>query len=125
MKNEEDPHPLPISSSNNKKESIYKFYALAAIILLAFWSMLTGTLTLNFSAGNLNNNNNHILSTTTHDLDLLEMEDKEKVVEHIDVVGVREASVSEIAKMSINFVHVNPPPSELMVRILINIVLIL
>nr|GEW22892.1 aldehyde dehydrogenase [Tanacetum cinerariifolium] len=82
MKNEDPPHPLPISSSspnnNNKKESIYKFYALAAIILLAFWSMLTGTLTLNFSVGNLNNND--ILSTTTHDLDVLEMKDREKAV---------------------------------------------
>lgn len=75
------------------------------------------------------------------------MEDREKVVEHMwevytnsrrvevarfwreafvaayedltsDVVGVREAAVFEIAKMSVNFVDVNPPPSELMVRIL-------
>lgn len=31
----------------------YKFWALAAIILLAFWSMFTGTVTLKWSAGNL------------------------------------------------------------------------
>lgn len=28
----------------------YKAWALAAILLLAFWSMLTGTVTLNFSS---------------------------------------------------------------------------
>nr|POE80339.1 hypothetical protein CFP56_14102 [Quercus suber] len=32
----------------------YKFWALVAILLLAFWSMFTGTVTLRWSAGNLN-----------------------------------------------------------------------
>ncbi|KAI8032480.1 hypothetical protein LOK49_LG01G00168 [Camellia lanceoleosa] len=32
----------------------YKFWALSAILLLAFWSMLTGTVSLRWSAGNLN-----------------------------------------------------------------------
>ena len=62
-----DDDPLPMSTPpltiTNKKETLdssifsrgrYKFWALAAIILLAFWSMLTGTVTLRFSAGNLN-----------------------------------------------------------------------
>lgn len=59
--------PTTIYSSSalisNKKETLdysifrrgrYKFWALAAIILLAFWSMFTGTVTLRLSVGNLN-----------------------------------------------------------------------
>lgn len=50
-------------SVNNKKEGSdnnrilgrgkYKFWALAAVVLLAFWSMFTGSVTLKWSAGNL------------------------------------------------------------------------
>lgn len=36
----------------------YKFWALGAILLLAFWSMLTGTVTLRLSAANLNHLSN-------------------------------------------------------------------
>lgn len=60
-----DNNSLPISTPTpySKKETLdsrifgrgrYKFYAFAAIILLAFWSVFTGTVTLRFSAGNLN-----------------------------------------------------------------------
>lgn len=49
--------------ANSKKENSdsvlfgrgrYKFWAFAAILLLAFWSMFTGTVTLRLSTGNLN-----------------------------------------------------------------------
>jgi hypothetical protein len=58
-----DDDALPTTTANTKKESSdlslfgkgrYKFWALAAILLLAFWSMFTGTVTLRWSAGNLN-----------------------------------------------------------------------
>lgn len=50
-------------TANSKKENSdsglfgrgrYKFWAFAAILLLAFWSMFTGTVTLRLSTGNLN-----------------------------------------------------------------------
>ncbi|KAK9111647.1 hypothetical protein Scep_019166 [Stephania cephalantha] len=41
----------------------YKFWALAAILLLAFWSMFTGTITLKCSAGNLNRISDDIVAT--------------------------------------------------------------
>uniref|UniRef100_A0A164UGA4 Uncharacterized protein n=1 Tax=Daucus carota subsp. sativus TaxID=79200 RepID=A0A164UGA4_DAUCS len=107
-----------LTSSIAKKESSvssglfdrgrYKFWALAAILLLAFWSMFTGT----------------------------EMEEREKLVNHMwdlytnnrrikiprfwqdafeagyedlisDVVQVREAAISQIAKMSMHSIHLD------------------
>lgn len=117
----------------------YKFYALAAIILLAFWSMLTGTVTLRFSAGNLNHFSDDIASPIRDDFDILEIEEREKVVKHMwdvytnsrrvklprfwqeafvaayedltsDVVEVREAAIVEIAKMSFHSIDLDPPP---------------
>ncbi|CAA7393654.1 unnamed protein product [Spirodela intermedia] len=119
----------------------YKFWALAAIILLAFWSMFTGTVTLKWSAGNLNHITDDIDVPIYEDLDVLEMEEREKVVRHMwDVYthsqriqlprfwqvafeaayedlasgepAVREAAVSEIAKMSIRIVDLEPPPRQ-------------
>lgn len=73
-----DEDPLPVSTPttihtsssssgliSNRKETLaldssvfrrgrYKFWILSAIILLAFWSMFTGTVTLHFSVGDLN-----------------------------------------------------------------------
>jgi hypothetical protein len=49
----------------------YKFWALAAILLLAFWSMLTGTVTLRWSAGNLNSLVDDIDTPIRDDLDVL------------------------------------------------------
>ena len=49
----------------------YKFWALAAILLLAFWSMLTGTVTLRWSAGNLNHLSDDIDLPIHDDLDVL------------------------------------------------------
>ncbi|EOX91137.1 hypothetical protein QUC31_002962 [Theobroma cacao] len=119
----------------------YKFWALAAILLLAFWSMFTGTVTLRWSAGNLNRLSDDLDSPIHDDLDVLEMEEREKVVKHMwdvytnsrrirlprfwqeafeaayeeltsDVPGVREAAITEIAKMSIRSVDLDPPPIQ-------------
>ncbi|KAI3910962.1 hypothetical protein MKW92_024110 [Papaver armeniacum] len=120
----------------------YKFWALAAILLLAFWSMFTGTVTLKWSAGNLNRFSDDLLDSPIHDdLDVLEIEEREKVVKHMwdiythsrrirlprfwqeafeaayedmasDVPDVRESAVSEIAKMSIRSIDLEPPPSS-------------
>ncbi|KAK6938811.1 Protein of unknown function DUF1195 [Dillenia turbinata] len=58
----------------------YKFCALTAILLLAFWAMFTGSVTLKLSAGNLTTfTDNDIDSPLLDDLDVLEMEEREKV----------------------------------------------
>lgn len=156
-----DDDPLPMSTPplmiTNKKETLdssifsrgrYKFWALAAIILLAFWSMLTGTVTLRFSAGNLNRLGDYDIaggSPIHEDLDVLEMEEREKVVKHMwdvytngrriklprfwqeafvaayedlssDAPEVREAAISEIAKMSINSIDIDLPPLSMNIR---------
>ncbi|KAG6766831.1 hypothetical protein POTOM_028006 [Populus tomentosa] len=119
----------------------YKFWALAAILLLAFWSMLTGTVTLRWSAGNLNSLVDDIDSPIRDDLDVLEMEDREKVVKHMwdiytnsrrirlpkfwqeafeaayeeltsDASDVKEAAIAEIAKMSIRSIDLDPLPVQ-------------
>ena len=68
------------TTANVKKESLdsslfgkgrYKFWALAAILLLAFWSMFTGTVTLRWSAGNLSRLSDDIDSPIHDDLDVL------------------------------------------------------
>ncbi|KAJ6736738.1 hypothetical protein OIU85_018865 [Salix viminalis] len=124
----------------------YKFWALAAIILLAFWSMLTGTVTLRWSAGNLNSLTDDIDTPIRDDLDVLEMEDREKAVNHMwdiytnsrriklpkfwqeafeaayeeltsDAPDVKEAAITEIAKMSIRSIDHEPLPVQSTVRI--------
>ncbi|KAI3798891.1 hypothetical protein L1987_34175 [Smallanthus sonchifolius] len=135
--------------SSNKKETLdssifrrgrYKFWALSAIILLAFWSMFTGTVTLHFSVGNLNRLSDEFAggSPIYDDFDVLEIEEREKVVKHMwdvytnsrriklprfwqeafvaayeeltrDAPEVREAAISEIAKMSFRSVDLHPP----------------
>ncbi|XVE87281.1 hypothetical protein DITRI_Ditri18aG0104400 [Diplodiscus trichospermus] len=135
------------TTANLKKESSdsslfgkgrYKFWALAAILLLAFWSMFTGTVTLRWSAGNLNRLSDDFDTPIHDDLDVLEMEEREKVVRHMwdvytnsrrirlprfwreafeaayeeltsDAPGVREAAISEIAKMSVRSLELDPP----------------
>lgn len=49
----------------------YKFWALAAILLLAFWSMFTGSVNLKWSAANLARFSDHHHSLTHDDLDIL------------------------------------------------------
>lgn len=123
----------------------YKFWALAAILLLAFWSMFTGSITLKWSAGNLTRLSDDLNLPTYEDLDILEVEEREKVVRHLwdlytqrqtgssrrstsrlprfwqeafeaaydplssDVPAVRNAAVSEIAKMSIRSINIVDP----------------
>nr|XP_043634568.1 uncharacterized protein LOC122605680 [Erigeron canadensis] len=143
---------ISISNNINKKETpdstifkknSYKFYAFSAIILLAFWSIFTGTVTLRLSVGNLNRLSDDIAgggAPVYDDFDVLEIEEREKVVKHMwdvyinshrmklprfwqeafvaayedlasDVVQVREAAISEIAKMSLSsIIGVDPPP---------------
>lgn len=49
----------------------YKFWALAAILFLAFWSMCTGTVSLRWSAGNLNSLSDLFDIPKSDDLDVL------------------------------------------------------
>ncbi|XP_038720624.1 uncharacterized protein LOC120013065 [Tripterygium wilfordii] len=140
--------PTTVPAMNMKKESSdssvlgkgrYKFWALAAILLLAFWSMFTGTVTLRWSAGNFNRLSDDIDIQIHDDLDVLEMEERETVVKHMwdvytnsrrirlprfwrdafevayeelssDVPEVREAAITEIAKMSVRSIGLDPPP---------------
>ncbi|KAI3664310.1 hypothetical protein L1987_74779 [Smallanthus sonchifolius] len=155
-----DDDPLPVSTPtthasstliSNKKETLdsnssifrrsrYKFWAITAILLLAFWSMFTGTVTLHLSAGNLNRLSDDFAggSPIHDDFDVLEMEERETVVKQMwevytngrriklprfwqdafvaayeeltsDEPEVREAAVSEIAKMSFHSVDLHPP----------------
>ncbi|KAJ0733517.1 hypothetical protein HanPI659440_Chr11g0409141 [Helianthus annuus] len=80
--------------------------------------MLTGTVTLRFSADNLNR--------FSDDFDILEIEERVKVVEHMwddafvaayedltsDVVEVREAAIMEVAKMSFRFIDLDLAPPQ-------------
>ncbi|KAI3688898.1 hypothetical protein L2E82_46822 [Cichorium intybus] len=118
----------------------YKLWAIAAILLLALWSMFTGSVTLKWSgAGNVNNPLSDSFDSPVRDLDILEVEEREKQVrrfwniythsktarlprfwqeafeaayEHLtsDVAGSRDAAISEIAKMSLVSVDVGPLP---------------
>ncbi|KAL8216105.1 hypothetical protein R6Q57_022942 [Mikania cordata] len=122
-------------------KSRYKFWAIVAILLLALWSMFTGSVTLKWSgAGNVNNPLSDSFDSPVRDLDILEVEEREKLVrkfwnvythskttrlprfwqeafeaayEHLtnDVADVRDAAVSEIAKMSLVSVDVEPLPA--------------
>ncbi|KAK0603188.1 hypothetical protein LWI29_002294 [Acer saccharum] len=143
-----DDDTLPTTTAIGRKQSSdstvfgkgrYKFWALAAILLLAFWSIFTGTVTLRWSAGNLNRLSDDLDSPIHDDLDVLEMEEREKVVKRMwdvytnnrrirlprfwqkafeaayeeltsDVPGFREEAISEIAKMSVGSVDLDPPP---------------
>ncbi|ESW28919.1 hypothetical protein PHAVU_002G028800 [Phaseolus vulgaris] len=146
MKDEEG---LPTTTAGAKKEPLdsglfgkgkYKFWALAAILLLAFWSMFTGTVSLRWS-GTLNSLSNDMDSPIHDDLDVLEMEEREKVVRHMwdvytnsrrirlpkfwqeafeaayedltsDLGEVRDAAITEIAKMSVHSIEFDPPPVQ-------------
>lgn len=52
-------------------KSSYKFWVLAAVLLLAFWSMFTGSVTLKWSAGNLSRIYDDFNSPSYDDLDIL------------------------------------------------------
>lgn len=76
---DDDVLPTTIASAGKKESSVsslfgkgrYKFWALAAILLLAFWSMFTGTVSLRWSAGNLNGLSDDIDFSIHDDLDVL------------------------------------------------------
>ncbi|KAJ1419041.1 hypothetical protein SESBI_15303 [Sesbania bispinosa] len=148
-----DEDGLPTTTASAKKETMdsglfgkgrYKFWALAAILLLAFWSMFTGTVSLRWS-GNLNSLSNDLDTPIHDDLDVLEMEEREKVVRHMwdvytnsrrirlprfwqeafeaayeeltsDAPGVRDDAITEIAKMSVRSIDFDPPPIQSTVR---------
>ncbi|KAL3514628.1 hypothetical protein ACH5RR_027345 [Cinchona calisaya] len=144
MKDEEAQTTTTNAATANKKEGSssegggflgrgkYKLWALAAIILLAFWSMFTGSVTLKWSSVHLNNVSGDLLDSPLlhHHLDILEVEEREKMVRHTwnvytqsktvklpifwqeafeaayedlisEVPSIREAAISEIAKMSL------------------------
>jgi hypothetical protein len=76
---DEDALPTSTTSIIKKENTIdsglfgkgrYKFWALAAILLLAFWSMFTGTVSLRWS-GNLNSLTTDIDTPIHDDLDVL------------------------------------------------------
>ncbi|MFS7960702.1 hypothetical protein Hanom_Chr08g00706151 [Helianthus anomalus] len=88
--------------------------------------MLTETVTLCFSVDNLNRFSDDIAggSPIRNDFDILEIEERVKVVEHMwddafvaayedltDVVEVREAAITKIAKMSFRFIDLDLPPT--------------
>ncbi|RZC86999.1 hypothetical protein C5167_041930, partial [Papaver somniferum] len=121
-----------------------------AIVLLAFCSIFTGKITLKWSSssgGILNHfsqDDDFINNPILDDLDVLEIEEREKVVKHMwdaythtssrivlpkfwrrafeagyqdlinDDLGVRNAAISEIAKMSIrSFINLENPPDPI------------
>ncbi|CAH9077933.1 unnamed protein product [Cuscuta europaea] len=104
----------------------YKLWVIAAILLLAFWSMFTGSITLTL---NRISSSSSPFNALQNDFDVLEVEEREKVVRQMwdvytqsrgtrlpkfwqhafeaayedliaDSAAVRDAAVSEIAKMS-------------------------
>ncbi|XP_020220116.1 uncharacterized protein LOC109803062 [Cajanus cajan] len=109
--------------ANRNRKRQFLLWVLAAVIIIALWSMFAGSITLKWSA----TNNDPFDSTI---LDVLEVEEREKVVRHMwdvysrthtklpkfwweafeaayeqlvsDVPTVRDAAVSEIAKMSLH-----------------------
>lgn len=72
----------------------YKLCALAAIVLIALWFMFTGSITLKLSINNLNPFSDDLDSMILDDLDVLELEEREKVVRHMWDVYTRSHSNS-------------------------------
>ncbi|KAK4347968.1 hypothetical protein RND71_034307 [Anisodus tanguticus] len=95
----------------------YKFWALSAILLLAFWSMLTGTVSLRWSAGNLNRLSDDFDTSLPEDLDVL-VRCFEAAYEELtsDDPEVREDAISEIAKMSVRSIDINTTTLQSSVR---------
>ncbi|CAD5183704.1 unnamed protein product [Musa acuminata subsp. malaccensis] len=117
----------------------YKLWALAAVLLLALWSMLAGTFTLKWSARRPSDD---LDGPLLEDVDVLEMEERAKVVRHMwdvyahshstgrlprfwqqafeaayeelsgDDPASRDAAVAEIARLSMRMVDLEPPPQH-------------
>ncbi|KAG7020520.1 hypothetical protein SDJN02_17205 [Cucurbita argyrosperma subsp. argyrosperma] len=124
------------------RKARYKFWALAAILLLAFWSMFTGSVSLKWSAATLAKLYDGPRKPIFDDLDILEVEERERVVRHMwnlythgggggrlprfwseafeaayedligDVPAVRDAALLEIARMSLRSLQVDPIPTK-------------
>lgn len=121
----------------------YKVWALAAIALLALWSMSAASVSLRWSAGDLAASASGDLDAPfSQDLDSLEMEEREKLVGRMwdmytrtsdevrlprfwqeafeaayeELVGddmqVRDAAISEIARMSAHRLELEQPGNE-------------
>ncbi|KAL0391979.1 UNVERIFIED_CONTAM: hypothetical protein Sradi_2420700 [Sesamum radiatum] len=117
----------------------YKLWALGAIFLLAVWSMFTGSVTLKSSAVNVKHPSGDLGSSIHGDLDILDVDEREKMVRQMwnaykhssairlpsfwrdafgaayqdltsEVASVRDAALSEIAKMSFRSRDVYEPP---------------
>ncbi|KAK7310902.1 hypothetical protein RJT34_08688 [Clitoria ternatea] len=123
------------SQNNVDSKRHCRLWVLGAIIVVALWSMLAASIILNLKWSGTNNHD--FDSMILEDLDVLEVEEREKVVRHMwdvysgthskyvplpkfwseafaaayehlvsDVDGVRDAAVSEIAKMSLHFLPI-------------------
>ncbi|KAL0718544.1 hypothetical protein Bca4012_067866 [Brassica carinata] len=112
-------HPLDKHDGDmwKRKTQTSLFWALAAILLLAFWSMLTGTVNLRWSAGNISHFADDLVFPIHENLDVLEAFEAAYEELSSDVPDVVEATVSEIARMSIRSVVIDPPPVHSTVRI--------
>ncbi|XP_060199655.1 uncharacterized protein LOC132628005 isoform X1 [Lycium barbarum] len=143
--------PLAVTSTAKKDQGFnglfgkgkYKLWVLAAILLLAFWSMFTGSLTLslNWSTANLSRLSDTSDFSIHEDLDILVLEEREKMVKHMwdvytqssrirlpkfwqdafqaayldltsDSPAIRDTAVSEIAKMSLRSTSTYESPSN-------------
>ncbi|KAJ8541003.1 hypothetical protein K7X08_001819 [Anisodus acutangulus] len=144
--------PVSVVASTAKKDQginglfgkgKYKLWILAAILLLAFWSMFTGSLTLslNWSTANLSRLSDASDFSIHEDLDILVLEETEKMVKHMwdvytqsnrirlpkfwqdafqaayldltsDSPATRDTAVSEIAKMSLRSTSTYESPSN-------------
>ncbi|KAM3368219.1 hypothetical protein ACQJBY_016641 [Aegilops geniculata] len=113
---------IPASSTGGAAEAAllgkgrYKAWALAAIALLALWSMSAASVSLRWSAGDLAAVISGDLDAPLRDdLDSLEMEEREKLVGRMwDMYTrtsdeVRDTAISEIARMSAHRLEVEQP----------------
>ncbi|WOK92285.1 hypothetical protein Cni_G00976 [Canna indica] len=131
--------PTAAAAGHSQGKRRYKLWALGAILLLALWSMLTGTVTLKRSAVRPSDD----LGPALEDLDVLEMEERQKVVRRMwdvyahrhggagrlpkfwqeafeaayeelagDDPAARDAAVAEIARISMRMVDLRPPPQS-------------
>ncbi|XP_073021478.1 uncharacterized protein [Primulina eburnea] len=58
----------------------YKLWALVAIVLLALWSMFTGSVTLKWSGADLKSSSHELDPSIHGDLDVLDVDEREKMV---------------------------------------------
>ncbi|XP_022875426.1 uncharacterized protein LOC111393890 [Olea europaea var. sylvestris] len=136
MKDEETQTTAPAATS--QKEGFcgglfgrgrYKIWVLGAIVLLALWSMFTTSVTLKWSAVNLKHSSDALDLSIHGDLDVLDLDERERMVRHMwdvyshstsirlpsfwreafeaayqdltsEVASIQDAAISEIAKMS-------------------------